>query len=132
MKKKMLVFHIAYYILFLLIYAGFFYGASWLLGRSDAANDLGVVILYTFGLLYVATPILVAILMRFSLLKWYVDPIAAAEIPLFFYGVMLFKQLRSTGNLLTAVQDVHADLSTKGAGWLFLGACWCIAGHWRW
>ena len=120
MKKKLLLFHFAYYILFLLLYVCFFYGSSWLFGKSGATDNLGAVIFYTLLLLYVATPVLIATLMRFSLLKWYVDPIAAAEIPLFFYSFMIFKQFRHTGNLLLAIQDIHADLSADGSGWLFL------------
>ena len=75
----------------------------------------------TYGVLFVMTPVLVAILMRFSLFKWYVDPIAAAEIPLFLYVGMLFNQAKRSGDLRSAFRLVNNDLSDDGGmGWLFL------------
>ena len=67
------------------------------------------------------TPVLVAILMRFSLFKWYVDPIAAVEIPLFLYVGMLFNQMKRSSDLSSAFLLVNNKLDDDGGmGWLFL------------
>lgn len=119
MTKKTRLFQLAYYVLVLLLYAVFFYGTFKLFSLSGAADNLGAVILFVCGILYVATPALVAVMMRFSLLKWYVDPFAASEIPLFFYCIMVLKQVKTSGNLFAAFQSVHADLADSKAA-LFL------------
>jgi len=59
--------------------------------------------------------------MRFGLFKWYVDPIAAVEIPLFLYVGMLFNQAKRSGDLSSAFRLVNNDLGDDGGmGWLFL------------
>ena len=118
MRKKMLFFHLAYYILVLLIYVGFLYGSVKLFDTSN----LGAVIVLVYGLLFAATPILIAVLMRFSLLKWYVDPFAAAEVPLFFYFGMIINQMNRSGvDFYGAFLKINEKLSTNGGeGWFFL------------
>ena len=118
MRKKMLFFHLAYYILVLLIYVGFLYGSVKLFDTSN----LGAVIVLVYGLLFAATPILIAVLMRFSLLKWYVDPFAAAEVPLFFYFGMIINQMnRLEVDFYGAFLKINEKLSTNGGeGWFFL------------
>lgn len=118
MRKKMLLLHLAYYILSLLIYAGFFFGSAKLFRPSS----LGAVIALTYGLLFVATPILIVTLMRFSFLKWYIDPIAAAEVPLFLYILMIHKQMsRSDILFYDAFLKINGQLSADGGeGWFFL------------
>lgn len=114
-------FHAAYYLFIPLVFAAFFAGASWLLGMVNNSNDLGTAIAATLFLLYAATPILMAVLMRFSLLRWYVDPFAAAEIPLFLYVSMLLNQAKRAGSLRSAFLLVNGDLADdSGAGWIFL------------
>ena len=121
MKKKHVIFHFLYYVLTVVVYMAFFYGASLLLDLTGRGEDLGAAILVTYGVLFVMTPVLVAILMRFSLFKWYVDPIAAVEIPLFLYVGMLFNQAKRSGDLLSAFRLVNNDLGDDGGmGWLFL------------
>lgn len=39
-------------------------------------------ILFIYGYFYAVLPCVIFILMRFSMLRWYLDPFAAAEIPL--------------------------------------------------
>lgn len=118
MRKKMLFFHLAYYILVLLIYVGFLYGSVKLFDTSN----LGAVIVLVYGLLFAATPILIAVLMRFSLLKWYVDPFAAAEVPLFFYFGMIINQMnRLEVDFYGAFLKINEKLSADGGeGWFFL------------
>lgn len=121
MKNKHVIFHFLYYVLTVVVYMAFFYGASLLLDLTGRGEDLGAAILVTYGVLFVMTPVLVAILMRFSLFKWYVDPIAAVEIPLFLYVGMLFNQMKRSGDLRSAFLLVNNDLGDDGGmGWLFL------------
>ena len=118
MGKKLLLFHFLYYILSLLIYAGFLLVSA----KLFQTTNLGAAIVVTYGLLFFATPLLVAGLMRCSLLKWYVDPIAAAEVPVFLYAGMICKQMsRSAISFYAAFSKVNGQLSADGGeGWLFL------------
>ena len=121
MKKKMLIFHFLYYILSLFVYKGFFYVSSRLFDMSGESENLGAAILFVYGLLYVATPIIIAVLMRFSLLKWYVDPFAAAEVPLFLYWSAIINRTKLTGDFSVAFQRVNESFcADDGQGWVFL------------
>lgn len=121
MKKKFVIFQILYYPLTLLVYMAFFYMSSLLLKLSGEADNLGAAMAVTYGVLFLMTPILIAVLMRFSLLRWYIDPIAAAEIPVFLYLGMIFNQLKRSGEMKAAFLLVNNDLSDDGGmGWLFL------------
>ncbi len=121
MKKKHVIFHFLYYALTIVVYMAFFYAASLMLDLTGKADNLGSVMAVTYGVLFVMSPVLVAVLMRFSLFKWYVDPIAAAEIPLFLYVGMLFNQMKRSGDLISAFRLVNNDLGDDGGmGWLFL------------
>ena len=121
MKNKHVIFHFLYYVLTVVVYMAFFCGASLMLDLTGKADNLGSVMAVTYGVLFVMTPVLVAILMRFSLFKWYVDPIAATEIPLFLYVAMLLNQAKRSGDLLSAFRLVNNDLGDDGGmGWLFL------------
>ena len=121
MKKKHVIFHFLYYVLTIVVYMAFFYGASLMLDLTGHGEDLGAAILVTYGVLFVMTPVVVAVMMRFSLFKWYVDPIAAAEIPLFLYVAILLNQAKRSGDLRSAFLLVNNDLGDDGGmGWLFL------------
>lgn len=121
MKKKHVICHVMYYALTVVVYMAFFYMASLMLHLSGKADNLGAVMMVTYGVLYVMTPVLIGVLMRFSLLKWYVDPIAAVEIPLFLYTVMLINQMKHSENFVSAFHLVNNKLGDDGGmGWLFL------------
>ena len=121
MKNKHVIFHFLYYVLTIVVYMAFFYAASLMLDLTGKADNLGSVMAVTYGVLFVMTPMLVAFLMRFSLFKWYVDPIAAAEIPLFLYVGMFFNQMKRSGDLRSAFLLVNSKLGDDGGeGWLFL------------
>ena len=69
MKKKHVIFHFLYYVLTMVVYMAFFYAASLMLDLTGKADNLGSVMAVTYGVLFVMTPVLIAILMRFSLFK---------------------------------------------------------------
>ena len=118
MKKKILLFHLAYYILSILIYTCFLFGSIKLFHTTDLVDAY----LSTYGLMFIATPILIAVIMRFSLLKWYVDPIAAAEVPLFLYiGMIVNHMNRSNINFYEAFLKINETLfADRGEGWLLI------------
>lgn len=117
MTKKLWVFQIVYYICLPL-----FYWVFLLLADLIPISGLGGAMLFVYATLFVATPVLVALLMRFSLLKWYVDPIAAMEILLFFYLACIYKEMTRAGDSFwNAMASYNERLSADGAeGWLFL------------
>ena len=121
MKNKHVIFHFLYYVLTIVVYMAFFYASSLMLDLTGKADNLGSVMAVTYGVLFVMTPVLVAVLLRFSLFRWYVDPIAAAEIPLFLYVAMIFNQMKHADDLKSAFLLVNKKLADDGGeGWLFL------------
>ena len=114
MKKKIFLFQILYYILFLLLYVAVFYVAAKLL----KTNNLAAAVVRAGALMFVLTPVYIAVFARFSLLRWYIDPIAAAIVPLFFYAGMIAKQQKHTSSWETAFAEVNQALA--GTGWVFL------------
>ena len=118
MRRNMLFFHLTYYILSILIYISFLFVSIKLFHTSNLATAIAI----TYGLMFLATPILIAIIMRFSLLKWYVDPLAAAEVPFFLYVGMILNQMsRSGAGFYDALCEINKMLSADGFnGWFFL------------
>ena len=121
MKKKHIIFHVLYYALIMIVYIAFFHTVSMVVDLAGGIDNFGFAIMATYGVVFVMTPILVAVLMRFSLFKWYFDPIAAAEIPLFLYVSLLFNQMKHTDSFLSAFRLLNNKLCDDGGmGWLFL------------
>lgn len=90
---------------------------------DHSKGGLGDVVAATYIMLYAAFPMLTAVLMRFSLFKWYVDPIAAAIFPIFLYSGMLVNQVKRTKELSGAFLLLNDKLSDDGGmGWAFLAA----------
>lgn len=118
MKKRLLWLQLTYYLLTLMLYVGFFKLISLLPALLGGALDVGTATAYSYAALFIVTPLLVIILMRFSLFKWYVDPIAAAIIPTYLYFGMVFGQSVYTGSLRSAFLLVNEELSDDGGmGW---------------
>lgn len=120
-KKKHVMIQLLYYALVIIIYMAFLYTASFMLNLFKQIDNIVTVILLCNAVLYLMTPILIAVLMRFSLFRWYVDPIAAAETPLFLYASMIISQMRRTHDFVSAFNLVNGNLKDDGGmGWLFL------------
>ena len=126
--KKTTVFAVLYYPLVILLCAGFLYGISALLNLSKGADNLGFVIAVTYGTLFVGFPILVCVLMRFSLLRWIVDPFAAACCPVFLLGAMTVNEMTRSGRgLSSAFLLLSAKLSDDGGmGWIFFAGLFLL------
>ena len=52
MKKKHVIFHFLYYILTIVVYMTFFYGASLMLDLTGKADNLGSVMAVIYGVLF--------------------------------------------------------------------------------
>ena len=118
MKKQVVFFNIVYYILIPAVFFG-------LLGLTSALSggkyDLGSV--FTFFV----TPAMMFILMRLSLLRFYVDPFAAAEIPICFYLSMIINNMRTSGSFGRAFKYVNGNLTDDGgSGIIFLIALFVL------
>ena len=124
MRKKVALFQLLYYILITLLFPGFLYCFALILKltKQSGSLNLGAVIAVTYFFTFLATPCYIAIAMRFSLLRWYVDPIAAFSVPLSFFSVMVFNVLSRTHNLSDAFRELTLSLNNDGGeGWFFFG-----------
>ena len=115
-KKKVVLFGTLYYFLAFAAYALCYTTLALVPTKS-----LGTAIAWTYGVLFVMTPIAVVLIARFSLLKWWVDPFAALVVPLFFYISMIVTKLNRGASLRSAILLLNNDLGDDGGtGWGFL------------
>ena len=107
MKIKKLLFHLAYYVLVLLAYMLF----NFCTAALCPSGSLGAIKAFLYGVMFVATPAYIVVCARFSLLKWYVDPFMAAEIPLYYYLGSILTQMERTGaSFFDAMAEYNASL----------------------
>ncbi len=117
-----------YYVLVPAVYAAVFALCAGLISLTKGQEDLGTVTAAIYGVLFGVTPAVTATLMRFSLLRLPLDPIAAAEIPLLVYAAMAVRQARHAHGLRAGILLLHAELGDDGGiGWLFLGGLFVFA-----
>lgn len=112
-----------YYILVPAVYLLLIRLAALWLKHAGGASNVGAVLAAAYGVLFVGLWVLIALLMRFSLLQWYVDPIAAAEGPLLMYVLMIAGQMKQAKSLHAALRLTNRELCDDGGmGWIFLTA----------
>ncbi len=124
-RKRLLIGRIAFYCLYPLILFAF----TWVSARvveavarpvfvaAATANELSAVNSIVY---YGTVMLMIPILMRFSLFKFYIDPIAAAEWPLFLIILMLGGSLFRDG-LIQAALSFHRHMADDGGlGYLTL------------
>ena len=115
MKQRSTLFSLLYYLLLPILYTACIYLVVFISRLIDDGFTLGTAILATYALIFVCLPLAIVILMRFSLLKWYVDPFAAAMAPLFLYGLVLLGNIKDYPIFSEAfVKTNHWLLSDKG------------------
>lgn len=105
-NKVLFICHFIYYILvplvYLLVFCICFSAFNFIMELDKAGNDyMGNTVVILFYALsafagfwifaFIITPVICAVLMRFSFLKAELDPIAAFEIPLTFYLILTVK-----------------------------------------
>ena len=123
MKKKKLLISLLYYILLPFIYAGILYGSAFFVKLTGQPVNLGTAIAITYMWFLAIVPVSIFVLMRFSLLKWYVDPFAAAALPFFYYINLLVGEMKYAGELQSAIHMVSIELGDDGNfGWIALAA----------
>lgn len=84
MNKRMPLYRILYYVVFLLAFLGCLWLVMWFASLRSPIG-LGTAMLMTYGVVFLCIPTGIALLSRLSLLRWYVDPFAAAMVPVSFY-----------------------------------------------
>ncbi len=122
MKRAKIILSVCYYSLVPTLFYLSIYALSLLLEISKGKDNLGFVMFVTYVFLFIFTPIFIAILMRFSPIKWVIDPFAAFEIPLFLYAAMILKNIkRSNLSFMSSFSVVNNKLNDDGGmGWVFL------------
>ena len=127
MKKKLILYSVLYYCLIPAVFRGIMLLLSALLSITKSRDNIGAVIIAALVFLYVAIPVVDAVLMRFSPLRFYVDPFAAAECPLFMYLALIISRLRSTDSVRNAFLIVNQDLADDyGMGFFILTGLFII------
>ena len=121
MRKKilMLLFNLGYYALCLPICTVFFLVSEIMFIFIAGFSGASYMVWY---LLLIATPIIVVVVTRFSIMKWYVDPIVAIEVPFVIYvsailAPMLSWDMSFYDSFLRYNEQLSAD---GGKGWFFL------------
>ena len=123
MKKRLWLIQLGYYLISVLVYPGLLFVTNALM----PSDDLGTAMFAATILLFVGFPVIIVALMRLSLLRWYVDPIAAAIAPLYLYIGMLWEHASRTGDTSTVFQKVHWSLSYNGGeGWFTLAGLFVL------
>ncbi len=123
MKRKLLVFGVLYYPLMLLIFAVSFKAFSLLPALLTKPLSAGTAVVFSYLALFIGAPLLVILLTRFSMLRWYVDPIAAIMIPAYIYFSMILTQTGEADGLRAAFLLVNDKLSDDGGiGWMLFAA----------
>ncbi len=112
MEKRYRWYCLAYYLLLPATYILFLVLCSALI-NANVDNVIGkiLVALYVYAIL---TLIHIVVWVRFSPLPSFVDPIAAAEVPLSIYLLLVFNGMKNDGAFISASGAVHIDLDFDG------------------
>jgi len=121
MKNKVFWLKLLYYPLLLVIYTSYILIVGVIvlpLSKIDFLND---VLLVMGAAVSISATILFFILVRSSLLKWYVDPFAALTLPVWLYLMRLFWKMTRGTDILSAFHLTNAELyNDTEFGWVFL------------
>ena len=123
MKRILTVMRIVYYILVPTLYLGILYPLFTFMRLIMIGKTvIGIMLLVAFAL-FVLTPVYTAIMMRFSTLRWYVDPFAALEVPAALYLTGVLNKItngESVSHAFASVGDSFTRDGGKGT-WLLIG-----------
>ena len=121
MKKITIGILLLNYLLIFLAFTAFCFLSSVLYRLSGGTENLGITIVFLYATVFVGIPIVIAVLMRFSLLPWFVDPFAASVVPLYLYFGMVLRQTKAEETVAAAFGHIHDKLNAdSGMGWIFL------------
>ena len=121
MKKSHLIYQILYYLLTYAVYfGGLLFSALFVQATLPSVGLTGLVVILYLLFLH-GIPIVVIVMMRFSLLKWYIDPFAASIAPLWFYSMVLFSKLDKCGDIGAAIANANKSMSVGNPdGWFVM------------
>ena len=111
MKRRLILLSGAYYLSIFLIHVVCYF-VIWMM--SHVFTDLSDTVALVCGYVFILTPFITLIMMRFSFLKWYVDPFAAAEFPLLGYVYFIINQMKRGEDFISAVSNVNSSLIENG------------------
>jgi len=97
-----------YYVVFLLA----FLGCWWLLCflMIHLPGDMGAGLVIVFGVAFFCIPAGVAIFARLSLFRWYVDPFAAALVPVSLYIIFVINRIKLSDGFWESFVSVNQQL----------------------
>ena len=110
MSKRMPLYRILYYVVFLLAFLCC-WGLLWFLMTLPSQNvGLGFAMMTLYGVAFFCIPAGIAIFARLSLLKWFVDPFAAAVVPVSLYFIFVIDKIKLTDGFWEAFVRAHQQL----------------------
>ncbi|MBO4356181.1 MAG: hypothetical protein J5850_04945, partial [Clostridia bacterium] len=129
MKKTYWIVAVLYYFLVPIAFLFSLFLMALPMRISSLRDNLGAIVVITYGILFILSPVIVFIIMRFSLFKWYIDPIAAAEIPISLYLAMVINNVLNHGvSLSLAFRAVNMDLTDDyGMGFIFFAFLFIVS-----
>ncbi len=120
MSKRMPLYRILYYVVFLLAFLCCWGLLMLLIVCYPGEGNLGAVMLMTYALVFVCIPAGVAVFARLSLLRWYVDPFAAALVPVCLYFILVIDKIEVFGGFWGAFEHINQTmLRDNGEGLLY-------------
>ncbi|MBE6959207.1 MAG: hypothetical protein E7448_00585 [Ruminococcaceae bacterium] len=121
MKRAHLLWQIIYYILVVAVYTGCILLCSLFVRYAFPNSGLGAVLVAVYAIMFVAIPLAIIGMMRLSLLRWYIEPFAAAIAPIWLYGITFVSEMEKSSDLLQAFTRSNKSFSANhGEGWLVL------------
>ena len=119
MSKRMPLYRILYYVVFLLAFLGCLWLVMWLASLRSPVG-LGTAVMMVYILVFLCIPIGVTIFARLSLLRWYVDPFAALLVPMSLYFILVLDKIELFGGFWGAFEHVNQTmLHNHGEGLLY-------------
>ena len=104
------LYRILYYVVFLLAFLGC-WGLLWFLMTLPSQDvSLGWAMMVLYGVGFFCIPAGIAIFARLSLLRWYVDPFAAALVPVSLYFIFVIDKIEVFGGIWKAFEHVNQQL----------------------
>ena len=111
MHNRMPLYRILYYVVFLLAFLGCWWLLWFLLSFYPGGGvNLGLGMLMAFGVAFFCIPAGIAIFARLSLLRWYVDPFAAALVPVCLYFIFVIDRIKLSDGFWEAFVNLNQQL----------------------
>lgn len=110
MSKRMPLYRILYYVIFLLAFLGCWGLLSFSMTHTSQDMGLGFAMMTLYGVAFFCIPAGIAVFARVSLLRWYVDPFAAALVPVSLYFIFVIDKIKLTDGFWEAFVSLNQQL----------------------